>query len=347
MNIWRRTKRLARAIASRWDGYWLVLASRNRWCAKLYYGLFHGAFSREFTSFAAGRLAYKRNLSAPSGSMTVLRRNVHRIEKGLLMRPRRVPFATGYIGETVEAFQKAADGCIDPEEWRWARDVLEAYFEAHREVAEVESQRRRFECCRGIAAEESRIPYQRDLSQGPPVTVEQMKALALRRRSVRWFLPKPVPRAAIDLAIEIGTQAPSACNRQPFVFRIFDDRELAGKIIDLPMGLAGYGHQVPVVIVVVGQQRNFFSERDRHLIYIDSSLAVMGVLFALESQGLSACCVNWPDIESREQKMAEALQLSADERPIMLIAVGYPDPEGLVANSTKKSLSLIRRYNFE
>ena len=29
----------------------------------------------------------------------------------------------------------------------------------------------------------------------------------------------------------------------------------------------------------------------------------------------------------------------------MLIAIGYPDPEGLVAYSEKKSLDVIRRWN--
>jgi hypothetical protein len=45
--------------------------------------------------------------------------------------------------------------------------------------------------------------------------------------------------------------------------------------------------------------------------------------------------------------MAELLNLDPDERPVMLVAIGYPDPDGLVANSTKKSLSQLRTYNFE
>lgn len=39
--------------------------------------------------------------------------------------------------------------------------------------------------------------------------------------------------------------------------------------------------------------------------------------------------------------------VGAGKRPIMCLAIGYPDPEGMVANSTKKSLSQLRRYNFE
>jgi MoxR-like ATPase len=35
------------------------------------------------------------------------------------------------------------------------------------------------------------------------------------------------------------------------------------------------------------------------------------------------------------------------DRFLMRLAIGYPDPEGMVAASTKKSLSQLRRYNFE
>ena len=172
-------------------------------------------------------------------------------------------------------------------------------------------------------------------------------SLAKRRRSVRWFLPRPVPREMIDAAIEVAGQSPSACNRQPFQFRIFDDPELVQRVVQLPMGTAGYGHNIPVMVVLIGQQRNYFDERDRHLIYIDGSLATMGFVYALEAQGLSSCCINWPDIESREAALGELLGLSGDERAVMCLAVGYPDPEGLVAYSQKKPLGQLRRYNFE
>jgi nitroreductase len=151
----------------------------------------------------------------------------------------------------------------------------------------------------------------------------------------------------IDRAIEVAAQSPSACNRQPFEFRVIDDPELVRAVSVIPMGTAGYADNIPVFVVLVGQQRNYFDERDRHLIYIDGSLAAMGFVYALEAQGLSSCCINWPDVEDRERKMAALLKLEADERPVMCLAVGHPDPAGLVAYSQKKPVDQLRRYNFE
>jgi len=55
--------------------------------------------------------------------------------------------------------------------------------------------------------------------------------------------------------------------------------------------------------------------------------------------------INWPDVERLEKQMAELIHLEDDERPVMLIAVGYPDPGGLGPASAKKLLHLLRHYN--
>jgi nitroreductase len=344
LRLWRRIiapfARITGAAGGK-SGFW----------ASVHYSTLSPVFKREQRAVLAGHAAYRRSLHAPAGTLARLRRNVHRLEKGILMKPRRVPFALDYIGDTVEAFATAVGappGTMDEAEVAWANDVLSEYFDVHAGVPEVDVWRRQFHgVCFRLSEPAPRVPYLRDLESPPSVAFDDLKRLAIRRRSVRWFLPRRVEREKIDKALEVGAQAPTACNRQPFRFQILDEPALVQKAIDIPMGLAGYGHQVPVVAVVIGQQRHFFDERDRHLIYVDASLAVMGFLLALETLGLASCCVNWPDIENKEIRMAELLHLDPDERPVMLVAIGYPDPEGLVANSTKKSLSQLRTYNFE
>ena len=111
------------------------------------------------------------------------------------------------------------------------------------------------------------------------------------------------------------------------------------------MGTTGFASNFPCVVVVVGKLRAFPKVRDRHLPYIDGALAVMAFQFALEVQGIGSCCINWPDIPKLERKMAKTLGLSTDERPVMLVSLGYPDPDGQVPYSQKKSLDEIRSYN--
>ena len=335
-------------------GAWLKLrAATSSWAAGLYYCVTSKEFRLEQRAFLNGERMYDALLASPTAEFGMLRRNTHRLEKGLLMRPRRKVFAKQYIEETVDCYVQLAISCCESDDSPdsglvWSRDVLTEFFAITDDDPVLNACREKFVLAPSIAiCDDGRrlVPYKRDFSTCPTINVADFHVLALHRRSVRWFLDQQVERDKIDQAIQIAGLAPSACNRQPFVFRIFDDPEKVQRIAALPMGTGGYQQNIPVIMVIVGQQRNYFSERDRHLIYIDSSLAAMSFIFAAETQGLSTCCINWPDVAHLETKMARELDLEADERPIMCMAVGYPDPDGMVAYSQKKSLDRLRRYN--
>ena len=269
------------------------------------------------------------------------------------MRPQRNVFGLDYIQETVTGYARALKvGETAPElvcrtELQWAADVLTRYFEVAGPHPIINKLRDRFRTLQATVPERTptAVPYERGVVGPPPVRYEELLELARRRRSVRWFLQKPIPREMIDRAIAVAALSPSACNLQPFEFRVFDDAELAQKVAAIPTGTVGFGHDFPAIVVLIGKLYAWFGEQDRHLIYIDASLATTAFLFALEAQGLSSCCLNWPDLEPHEQRMAKLLGLEPDERVIMLIALGYPDPEGLVACSEKKPLAELRSFN--
>jgi nitroreductase len=282
----------------------------------------------------------------------LLRRNIHRIEKGLIMRPRRDLFAAGYVGETVDIYVKllrhgsAQPGGKNPE-LAWARDVLREYFDVTAHVGQTAEARRIFEAteCGGMPRAPELIPYRRELALRPTVAFEDFLMLCRRRRSVRWFENRSVPRELLDNAMLAALEAPTACNRQPFTFRLFDDPVLVAQLAQVPIGTAGFEHNFPVFGVIVGELANYTDERDRHLIYIDGALAAMSFCLAAETQGLATCLINWPDIAEREHRMAQLLGLRRDQRVVMCLAAGFPDPEGLVPRSTKKPIDLVRSYN--
>jgi nitroreductase len=312
------------------------------------------SFGREQFAVLRGRRKYYRNLGRQRRSHTELRRNIHRLEKGLSMQPRRAVFALDYLSETIEFYEQAlhpVEGsmpAIDQDEMTWAHDVLAEYFScADPEHPAIARARARFEATHGLyrSSVPSRKPFARRDGHESSVGFDSLLALARQRRSVRWFKPDPVPRELVDKALLVARQAPTACNRLPYEFRIFDDPALVRRIASIPFGSAGYSHQIPTIAVVVGQLGHYFSPRDRHVIYVDSALAAMGFMFALETLGLSSSVINWPDFEPLEAKMQRALNLDYDDRVVMLIAIGYADPEGLIPFSEKKPLELLRRYN--
>jgi nitroreductase len=113
----------------------------------------------------------------------------------------------------------------------------------------------------------------------------------------------------------------------------------------IPGGTSGWEDSPPAVIVVVGHFWAFSEERDRHLIYIDSALAIMPLMLALETLQLSSCVINFPDIPEKNAAMEKLLGLKGDEIVTMLLSVGHAEDEGLIPFSQKKSLDAIRSYN--
>ncbi|MGB3772577.1 MAG: nitroreductase family protein [Rhodococcus sp. (in: high G+C Gram-positive bacteria)] len=268
------------------------------------------------------------------------------IEKGLSMQPRRQTFGAGYALQTVKSYLTLF-GQLDDEEQEWMHSVLVSYVEATAGSmdARVQSARTAFAASPSLreGANLSSSPYPVG-SLVSLVSQEDLLALSHIRTSVRWFTDEPVHRDVIDTAASTALQAPTACNRVPWKIRIFDDVSSARSVAKIAMGTAGYLHSIQNVAVFVGDQSAYFDERDRHLIYIDASLAAMSFVLSLQAANVSSCCVNWPDIPKREAKMAELLGLAEYERVVMLVVFGYPDEHGLTPFSGKKSLDSCRTY---
>lgn len=328
----------------------LSLLSKTRITSALYYLFLNGSFRREMQSVLAGKVAHTKTLNSIEGNLYQLKRNIHRVEKGLIMKSRRKVFALDYIEATVQTYislvQVEGDLNSDPGILKWASDVLSEYFRVVERDTFLEKLYSSFQLMAKEDTVEKKIPYKRDLTLNP-VKYEDFLTLTHKRRSVRWYQDKLVDRELIEKALLAANQAPSACNRQPFKYMIFSDPDKVQQLATIPKGTPGYSHNIQSIAVIVGDLSAYFNERDRHVIYIDASLSAMSFILALETLGVSSCCINWPDVEKLEKKMAKLLNLKQNERPIMLVSMGYPDEEGLVPFSQKKSKKHLRSMGDE
>lgn len=320
------------------------VASWTRPGTALYYLLFSPAFFREHRAVLKGKIHYWRSLSDVLETSYLLRRNTHRLEKGLVMRPRRGVFAEDYIGETVACFERASvSKAICRSELSWAADVLDTYFSAVQPTPMIEAARNRFQLSKQHASSvPTRVPFPHGELPSLQLGFDALEALFIRRRSVRWFDSVPVPVEKLEKAVRAAITAPSACNRQAFGFYVAQN-DKAQMLAALAGGTAGFNHNISCTVAVVGNLDAYPYERDRHLIYIDASLASMQFMLALESLGLSTCPINWPDLPRPEAAIQKLLGLEPYERAIMLIAVGYADPDGGVAYSQKKSIANVMK----
>lgn len=305
----------------------------------LLYALLSKQFWREINTVVQGiNQYYKDRNDRHQTTSPLLRRNIHRIEKGIIMTPRKPTFALEYIEETIEEYIKCvATNEFDSVELKWAYDVLNQYFISVKSTPFISIMRSKFNnSTANIDADSSTkfSPLQVN-SDKASIDPAAFQKLCQNRFSTRHFLGKQVPRDIIKQAIDIAGTAPSACNRQPYRFHLASDDKICSKISNLALGTSGYRDHIHNLFVVTASSSYYEFERDRHIIYIDSSLATMQLVLALESFGLASCIINWPDIEGREQKLSHALNLAPHERAIMLIAFGYPDDNAKTPYSAK------------
>lgn len=123
------------------------------------------------------------------------------------------------------------------------------------------------------------------------------------RRSVRDYLPAPVPRATLEHLIEIATQAPSAMNQQPWAFavitgpaRIEDYAQRARQwLLAQPvvtgaaralLEQAGYSvfHRAPALILVLASASSSQA-------YEDCCLAAQTLMLAAREAELGSCWI--------------------------------------------------------
>ncbi|MEZ5319208.1 MAG: nitroreductase family protein [Vicinamibacterales bacterium] len=190
------------------------------------------------------------------------------------------------------------------------------------------------------------------------------------RRTVRDFAPDPVPAEVIDLAIAAANTAPSGANMQPWHFVVVRDPDLKRRIRDAaeaeeresyerrmpdewlealaPLGTDWHKpflEIAPVLIVVfrvdwdVRPAPDGGERRVKHY-YVSESvgLACGFLLAALHWAGL-ATLTHTP---SPMGFLSRLLERPPNEKPFLLIPVGYPAPGAMVPAITKKSAADVR-----
>jgi nitroreductase len=345
-------KNMLRSIKNNLIGYTrkldeqiLPVFSSTRLMCSIYYLLFNPSFRREQFAVLQGRRTYVMSTKHAKDSSALLRRNIHRLEKGIVMQPRRKVFGLKFIHETIDCYKKCiVNREICDDELKWAHSVIENYMDVvdlnNKTIHEAFNKFKSIDSSR-ISNETSFIPYESSRRAISTITDSELLNLFKQRRSTRWYEDKQVPYEKLVQAVNMASYAPSACNRQPFKFYIINDPTLARETAAIAMGTAGFSNNIQSLVVILGDLSYYPAERDRHVIYIDGSLAAMQLMLALEVLGLSTCPINWPDIEKLEKKLEKKLKLPTYLRPILLLSVGYAKSDGMIPYSQKKNAEVL------
>jgi iodotyrosine deiodinase len=189
----------------------------------------------------------------------------------------------------------------------------------------------------------------------------------LLRRTVREFSSDDVPDAVLDLAIEAAASAPSGANMQPWTFVVVRDADVKReiRIAAEKEEKENYGGRMPEewlralaplqtdwrkefleiapLLIVVFKEDYGLDADGKHVThyYVNESVGIACgfLLAALNAAGL-ATLTHTP---SPMGFLREILKRPKNEKPFLLIPVGYPAEGCRVPAIEKKSLDDVRK----
>lgn len=147
-----------------------------------------------------------------------------------------------------------------------------------------------------------------------------------QRKSVRHFTDRPVSKEQIETLLKAGMAAPTAVNRQPWVFYVISQREVLDTLSQ-QLPYAKMLKQVSTAIVVCGDMEKAGNLKDKGYWVQDCAAATENILLAAESMGLGAVWTASYPYDDRTKAVINALKLPENHIPLNVIPIGYPTGE--------------------
>jgi len=151
------------------------------------------------------------------------------------------------------------------------------------------------------------------------------------RRSVRNFLPEPVPDDAIREIIRAGTWAPSGLNNQPWRFAVVRDADLKDKLSECTR----YGQIIKnapaLIIVFIDKDAMYNATKDHQAM----GACMQNILLAIHAIGYGGVWLG--EILKNAAKVNEILELP-DKLDLMAI-IAFGKPKNRDQKSMRKDIS--------
>jgi len=156
-----------------------------------------------------------------------------------------------------------------------------------------------------------------------------------QHRSIRRFKSRKISRRLIDLVIEAGQRAPTACGMQTYSFVLVTDSNLREELLKA-IGRQQCMEQAPTWIVIcadLARQLELFKKIKVKTEFgplgklipsiVDSALAAQNMVVAAEALGLGSVFIG--SVWDSMKKVAQILKVPNNVLPVLILCLGYPD----------------------
>lgn len=145
----------------------------------------------------------------------------------------------------------------------------------------------------------------------------------MTRTSVRSYTNEPVTDAQIETMLRAGMAAPSAMNKQPWMFVVVKNREKLKAIAD-SIGPSRAAAGAACVIAVCGDMTKTLDGVGRDFWIHDCSAATENILLAANALGLGAVWMGVSPDQNRVRTARALLDIPENQEVLCFIAIGHP-----------------------
>ena len=265
----------------------------------------------------------------------------HIIEKGLSMPNRRLGFGQEAILNLIRKCNQfvANYGCND-EQFKYAIGVIREYNDLHK-IENFSLEKKTQLAIDEILAKHDYPSAQQYVFSRDAffANVESnFEKFSYSRHSSRHF-EGAVSLDNIKEALKLAQNAPSACNKQPIITYIVQDKNILTKILDFQKGNRGFGDSIDKIIVVMTRYSGCTRYSDRFYPFIDAGIYCMNVLYALHFKKLGAIPLIWLSDLKRDNYLRTLIGANNDEVPCLIIGVGDVAGRIICPKSPRRALN--------
>ncbi|MGD0794892.1 MAG: nitroreductase family protein [Dehalococcoidales bacterium] len=163
--------------------------------------------------------------------------------------------------------------------------------------------------------------------------MESIMEIIKKRRSVRAYKDKPLPKSIVADIMDAARYAPSARNLMPLEYKVITNKTLIKKLSDgiseaikgggyslkmPPNARLNYFYSAPLLIIITAPKENTFAVSD-------AALAAQNIMLYATSINLGSCFIGLARLIQRSETLMKELHIADDKNIVAAVICGYPD----------------------
>lgn len=268
----------------------------------------------------------------------------HAIEKGLSFETPRPAFGVKKINAVILAVRELESTGHADEATLAARGCLQQYVDMHESRGwdlppELGSSLKVFlEERQAKNAGGTKILTRGEINRATDFDYERFISA---RHSVRHFTGEPVSREAAEEAVRLAIKSPRPENRESRHVYAALDPITRTRLMSYHHGHAGFDKKLGAVFVITVDLQHYDRVGERNQGWIDGGLFAMSLCYALHSQRLGTCMLNWSEPCDQDRRLRQAFTIPDNEIVITFLGAGHLPPQINVAYSMPPSVDSV------